>query len=116
VFGEARELKHKVDRPEFQAIPVLVGVTLEDLVGRWDQTRLAFRSAVIDDDAEEIARQVVAGLGRTCERRRARPLAPALQMALSKVPRKVLGEFVVPPLRERKPAPRAGKEGAVPDP
>jgi hypothetical protein len=96
VFGEARELKQKMDIPGFQAIPVLVGVTRDQLVGRWDQTGLAFRNAVIGGDAEEIARKVVKGLGRTHERLRAGPVAAALQVKLSGVPEAVLRRAAAP--------------------
>ncbi|NEM04743.1 toll/interleukin-1 receptor domain-containing protein [Geodermatophilus normandii] len=84
---EANQLRHKLVQPWFQGVPVLVeGVQPDDLQGtEWEASGLPQQDAVVGDDAETVARTVVAGLAPTRARVEASPIAGALAGKLGEI-------------------------------
>lgn len=86
VRDEANQLRQKMIGPNFQALPVFVGVKPKKLSAAWEAAGVPRRLGIKATDPDKIAAAVVAALAPTLDRVRADHLVLVLERKLREIP------------------------------
>jgi hypothetical protein len=85
VRDEANQMRQKMIRPSFQAVPVFVGVKPRDLGEAWNAAGLKQLSGVVSKDPTVIADQVVKGLAPTLHKLNSDPVVRKIASELRRI-------------------------------